>query len=88
MLISTVVPDLEVPRGAVRVVDYLGKIFPLRYWQEALQARDVRIWMQQELVQIAFSVLGVLAGVNRVYFFSVPTETDAGIRAAIPICAR
>jgi hypothetical protein len=40
----------------------------LWYVQQSLQARDARIWIEQELVQIALSCLGVLAGVNQVYF--------------------
>jgi hypothetical protein len=47
---------------------YLRKLFSLWYSGTHLSQRDARLWMQQELVQGAFSVLGVLAGLNRCYF--------------------
>jgi hypothetical protein len=47
---------------------YLRLIFPLWYFQAVLERRDACLWIQQELVQVGMSILGMLAGVNRVYF--------------------
>jgi hypothetical protein len=47
---------------------YLAKMFPVWYCREALSRRDTRLWLEQELLQIAICILGVLAGVNQVYF--------------------
>lgn len=50
------------------VEHYLQKLFPLWYSETHVSQRDARLWVQQELVQGAFSILGVLAGLNRCYF--------------------
>ncbi len=50
------------------VEHYLQKLFPLWYSETHVSQRDARLWVQQELVQGAFSVLGVLAGLNQCYF--------------------
>lgn len=38
------------------------------YIADRLKRRDARLWLREELVDSAFRVLGVLAGLNRVYF--------------------
>ena len=38
------------------------------YIADRLKARDARLWLREELVDSAFRILGVLAGLNRVYF--------------------
>lgn len=38
------------------------------YIADRLKPRDARIWLHEELVDAAYQVLGVLAGLNRVYF--------------------
>jgi hypothetical protein len=59
---------------------YLRKLFPLWYSGTHLSQRDARLWMQQELVQGAFSVLGVLAGLNRCYFSPCPVQACTPVR--------
>src|SRR5258708_127757 len=50
------------------VEHYLRKVFLVWYSEAHMSRRDARLWLEQELIQIAFSVLGVLAGLNRMYF--------------------
>lgn len=42
--------------------------FPLWYYGEAMAARDSELWRLDMLLNGAFNLLGVLAGLNRVYF--------------------
>ncbi len=53
---------------AVRVVERYIAVFP--YWRlvDHMAARDARLWEAQALLDGAFAVLGVLSGLNRVYF--------------------
>ena len=38
------------------------------YIADRLKPRDARLWLREELVESGYRVLGVLAGLNRVYF--------------------
>jgi hypothetical protein len=42
--------------------------FPVWYVQDALDARDATLWHFQIRVETAYALLGILAGVNRLYF--------------------
>jgi hypothetical protein len=42
--------------------------FPSWYHQEAMSGRDAELWRIEMLLDGAFNLLGVLAGLNRVYF--------------------
>jgi predicted nucleotidyltransferase len=44
------------------------RFFPLWYHADALPARDAELWRLDMLLEAAFNLLAVLAGVNRVYF--------------------
>ena len=57
------------PDGLARaMVDTRLQIFPVWYVQDALDARDATLWHFQIRVETAYALLGVLAGVNRLYF--------------------
>lgn len=47
---------------------YLRRIFPLWYFEARLVERDAMLWIAQELVESAQAILGILAGLNRLYF--------------------
>ncbi|HEX2217649.1 MAG TPA: hypothetical protein VHG35_02520 [Gemmatimonadales bacterium] len=49
------------------VTHYLS-FFPIWYHQERLSQRDAVLWQQQALLEVAQHVLGVLAGLNRLYY--------------------
>jgi hypothetical protein len=53
---------------AMAMVEHYLSFFPLWYHQDRFAVRDATIWMRQELAQSAYHILGVLAGLNRVYF--------------------
>ena len=42
--------------------------FPLWYYGEAMALRDAELWRLDALLEGAFNLLGVLAGLNRLYF--------------------
>jgi predicted nucleotidyltransferase len=42
--------------------------FPLWYYGEAMAARDAELWRLDMLLEAAFNLLAVLAGLNRLYF--------------------
>jgi predicted nucleotidyltransferase len=44
------------------------RFFPLWYHADALPARDAELWRIDMLLEATFNLLGVLAGVNRIYF--------------------
>jgi len=57
------------PDGLARaMVDTRLQIFPVWYVQDALDARDATLWHFQIRVETAYALLGILAGVNRLYF--------------------
>lgn len=44
------------------------RFFPLWYYAPAMARRDARLWQVEVVLEAAFDLLGVLAGLNRVYF--------------------
>jgi hypothetical protein len=44
------------------------QFFPLWYFADKLDARDAVVWRHDILVRAAYNLLGVLAGLNRLYF--------------------
>jgi hypothetical protein len=44
------------------------QFFPVWSYQRALETRDAVLWQHQILTEAAFNLLGVLAGLNRLYF--------------------
>jgi predicted nucleotidyltransferase len=49
-------------------VEHHWQFFPLWWYAEPLAARDAELWRVDMLLDAAFNLLGVLAGLNRVYF--------------------
>lgn len=60
----------DFPEALARgIVDhYLRHIFPIWYIADAMPSRDGELWVRHTLTEIAFSVLGILAGLNRRYY--------------------
>ena len=57
------------PDGLARaMVDTRLQIFPVWYVEDALEARDATLWHFQIRVETAYALLGILAGLNRLYF--------------------
>jgi Nucleotidyltransferase domain len=50
------------------MVERYWRFFPLWYHAEATAARDAELWRLDMLLDAAFNLLGVLAGLNRLYF--------------------
>jgi hypothetical protein len=50
------------------MIERYWDFFPLWHYSDALAARDAELWRLAILVESAFNLLGVLAGLNRVYF--------------------
>jgi hypothetical protein len=50
------------------MVERYWRFFPLWYHAEAMAARDAELWRLDMLLEAAFNLLGVLAGLNRLYF--------------------
>ena len=57
------------PDGLARkMVETRLQIFPVWYVQDALDARDATLWHFQIRTETAYALLGILAGLNRLYF--------------------
>jgi len=52
------------------VIKKRWRFFPWWYFQEKLRARDATVWRYDMLVQSAYSIVGTLAALNRLYFSS------------------
>jgi hypothetical protein len=50
------------------VIEKRWTFFPWWFFQERLGARDATVWRHDVLVQSAYSIVAVLAALNRVYF--------------------
>jgi hypothetical protein len=59
--------------------------FPLWYYDEAMAARDSELWRLDILVSGAFNLLGVLAGLNRVYFARFELKRTRDLVAKMPL---
>jgi predicted nucleotidyltransferase len=53
------------------MVEKHWSFFPLWYYHEAIAVRDAELWRLDILLEAAFNLLGVLAGLNRLYFTRV-----------------
>ena len=59
----------DYPDGLARaMVERWLKFFPVWYVQDALDARDATLWHFQIRTETAYNLLGILAGLNRLYF--------------------
>jgi predicted nucleotidyltransferase len=57
------------PEGLRRaMIERHWEFFPLWYYAAAIEARDAELWRLDVLLEAAFNLLGVLAGLNRIYF--------------------
>lgn len=63
--------DYPAPLARAMVEHHLRRIFPLWYHAERLARRDAQLWARQAVVEGAAALLGVLSGLNRVYFSPV-----------------
>jgi hypothetical protein len=55
---------------AQAMVSHYLDFFPIWSIQQRMITRDATVWMQQLLVETAYNLLGVLAGLNRCYYSS------------------
>jgi predicted nucleotidyltransferase len=44
------------------------RFFPLWHFEPSFESRDAPLWIQEEIVNAAYALVGTLAGVNRLYF--------------------
>ena len=59
----------DYPDGLARaMVERRLQFFPVWYVQDALDARDATLWHFQIRTETAYNLLGILAGLNRLYF--------------------
>lgn len=56
------------PELGVKMVEHYLKFFPIWGVQEQFATRDAPLWYYQSLSEAAFNLVGVLAGLNSVYF--------------------
>jgi len=47
---------------------YAGRLFPFWYFENYWPRRDSVLWLHHTLVETSFNILGILAGLNRMYF--------------------
>jgi len=52
----------------LKMVERYWSFFPLWYGSAAMEKRDAELWRLDALMDAAFNLLGVLAGLNRLYF--------------------
>lgn len=56
------------PALATAMIQHYLQFWPLWYLEERLAVRDATLWIHETLVESAYQILGVLAGLNRVYY--------------------
>jgi hypothetical protein len=49
-------------------IEHHWRFFPLWYFDEVIERRDAELWRLDMLLEASFDLLGVLAGLNRVYY--------------------
>jgi hypothetical protein len=78
------------PEGLRRtmVEHYVGQITPLWYLQQRWPTRDAGLWLRQTLVESAFGLLGVFAGLNRRYFHPFQFKRTRRFVDEMPIAPR
>jgi hypothetical protein len=67
------------------MVERYWRFFPLWHVHERLASRDAALWRQQVLVESAFNLLGVLAGLNRLWFTSFQFKRERAFLAQATI---
>ena len=67
------------------MVERYWRFFPIWHVEERLAARDATLWRQQVLVESAYNLLGVLAGLNRVWFTSFQFKRAHAFAAQLEI---
>jgi 8-oxo-dGTP pyrophosphatase MutT (NUDIX family)/predicted nucleotidyltransferase len=50
------------------MIDRYWDFFPVWYYRESMAVRDAELWRLDMVLEAAFNLLGVLAGLNRLYF--------------------
>jgi hypothetical protein len=50
------------------MVETFWRFYPLWYVADQLERRDALVWRHEVMAQSAYNLLGVLAGLNRVWF--------------------
>ncbi len=61
------------------------KLFPLWFVADRLPARDTALWRTEVLIGDAYALLGVLAGLNRVYYSSFQFKRLRKFAAGLPL---
>jgi predicted nucleotidyltransferase len=67
------------------VEHYARQIFPVWYYAEVIARRDAALWRQQLLVEATQGILGILAGLNRVYYSPFQFKHQRRFVAALPL---
>ena len=73
---------------AQAMVSHYLDFFPLWAIQERMTTRDATIWLQQLLVETAYNLLGVLAGLNHCYYSSFQFKRTRHFIAHLTIVPR
>jgi hypothetical protein len=61
------------------------KFFPWWYFQERLRSRDANVWRYDVLVQSVYSIVGVLAALNRLYFSTFEFKRAGGFLSRLEV---
>ena len=76
----------DYPDGLARaMVERWLKFFPVWYVQDALDGRDATLWHFQIRTETAYNLLGVLAGLNRLYFTTFQFKKMRRFVDAMPV---
>jgi hypothetical protein len=67
------------------MIEHHWDFFPLWYYGEAMAARDSELWRLDMLLNGAFNLLGVLAGLNRVYYTRFELKRTRELVAKMPL---
>ena len=67
------------------VIEKRWKFFPWWYFQERLGTRDTTVWRYDVLVQSAYSIVGALAALNRVYFSTFEFKRASGFLSRLEV---
>jgi len=67
------------------LIEKRWKFFPWWYFQERLRARDTTVWRYDVLVQSVYSIVGVLAALNRLYFSTFEFKRASNFLARLQV---
>ena len=70
------------------MVERHWSFLPLWYYGDAIAARDAELWRLDALLEAAFNLLGVLAGLNRLYFARFELKRTRALVAKMPLAPR